>query len=382
MNKKIGITLTSLLMLLASCGGTSSAGSSNQNTSSSSSEQESSSVVEVNFENPVFEPVFADPSVIRAEDGTFYAFGTQDTSQWGDSFGVKYGPIISSKDLVNWKFEKAVFNAVTFPTWNTTSGAGIWAPDITYINGQYVLYYSLSAWGDPNPGIGVATAPSPLGPWEDHGKLLDSESSGVPNSIDPTVFVADDGRVYMVWGSFIGLYGIELSADGLSIKNPDTLKEDKVFIAGLQNNVWTGSTYEGAYIRKIGDYYYMFVSSGTCCDGFNSSYHVRVARSESPLGPYVDAKGDSMAPSENRGEIVVNRSDRFVGVGHNSIIQDDAGDYWMLYHGFDKEEDPMYGTTNRRSLLIDKLVWTEDGWPYVEGYEASTTSVKPVINQK
>ena len=48
----------------------------------------------------------------------------------------------------------------------------------------------------------------------------------------------------------------------------------------------------------------------------------------------------------------------------------------------EKMEEPLLGTTNRRSLLIDKLLWTEDGWPYVEGYSASTTAEVPYVKEK
>ena len=84
----------------------------------------------------------------------------------------------------------------------------------------------------------------------------------------------------------------------------------------------------------------------------------------------------------NRGTLVLDKSSRFVGVGHNSLTQDDAGNWWIVYHGYDTKKEPNLGTTSRRSLLIDKLLWTEDGWPYVENYIASTTSDVPVVIKK
>lgn len=374
--KKILLTLSALTAIsIISC---------KQQITSSSSDSENSTpseeeVIQTEYENPVWTPILADPSIIRDEDGVFYAFGTQDTAEWGSQgYGTKYGPILQSYDLVNWDCIGSVFKMATFPSWSETIGAGFWAPDITYIKNQYVLYYSLSSWGDPNPGIGIATAAHPAGPWTDQGKLFTSNEIGVPNSIDATVFEDEDGKVYMIWGSFCGIYGIELAEDGLSVKEGAS----KQLIAGYETSVWSGDQYEGAYVRKINDYYYLFLSLGTCCDGFNSSYHVRVARSTSPLGPYMTQDNLEMKGYGNRGTLVLNKNERFVGVGHNSLITDDKGDWWIVYHGYDTRKEPNIGTSTRRSLLIDKLLWTEDGWPYVENYSPSYQSAVPYIEKK
>lgn len=339
----------------------------------------SSELVDPNYINPVFEPVLADPSIIRGDDGIFYAYGTQDNALWGDYYGVKYGPILSSPNLVDWKYEDAVFKVSTLPSWGTL-GAGIWAPDVVRLGNKYLYYYSLSVWGDPNPGIGVASGDSPTGPWMDHGKLFTSDEIGVGNSIDPAI-VVENGRIFIAWGSFIGIYAVELSSDGLSLLNPTSAKTDKVLLAGIDNGRWDVNNHEGVYFEKINNYYYMFLSTGTCCQGLNSSYNVLVARSENLLGPYVDHNGLAMAGFQHRGFPVVRGNADFVGVGHNSIISDDAGDYWIVYHGFDTTKEAQYGTTNRRSLLIDKLEWTKEGWPYVENLGASKGAVKPYINK-
>lgn len=334
------------------------------------------------YSNPVFEPVFADPSAIRDEDGYYYVFGTQDYGEWGEEYGTAYVPILKSKDLIEYEYAGSAFTLKTRPTWGTAN-AGIWAPDIVKIGDQYLLYYSLSTWGDPNPGIGVATADHPLGPWTDHGKLFDSESIGVNNSIDPTVFTAEDGKVYMVWGSFRGIYGVELTADGLALADGENAINTKVHLAGYDTSTeWNGTTYEGAYIRYINGYYYMFLSQGTCCDGFNSSYNVKVCRSETPLGEYVDSDGNSMLAG-NRGHQVVKGSSAFAGTGHNALVQDDNQDWWIIYHAYDRSEPETIGNTSRRSLMIDKLEWTEEGWPETKyTYPAAGETEDPMINNQ
>ncbi|MCF7932774.1 MAG: family 43 glycosylhydrolase [Acholeplasmataceae bacterium] len=334
---------------------------------------------ESTYLNPVWAPVLADPSVIRHE-GTYYAFGTQDYGQWGeDDFGVRYTPILSSADLVTWTYATSAFTMQTRPIWGTPN-AGLWAPDIVKIGDTFNLYYSLSTWGDPNPGIGVATASHPLGPWTDQGPVLRSLDIGVNNSIDPTVFEAN-GSIYMIWGSFRGIYGIELTADGLSAKDGDNARNTKVLLAGLDTSFgWNAATYEAPYILYKDGYYYMFVSSGTCCDGHNSTYNVRVGRSESPMGPYVGSDGRSMLGTY-RGHQVLMGSSRFKGPGHNSIAIDDAGHHYIVYHAFDTNEDPAFGNSPRRSMLIDLLHWDALGWPTTNATMPSNLAKdKPVIN--
>jgi arabinan endo-1,5-alpha-L-arabinosidase len=372
MMKKLFAAFSALLFLLpvAGCSGNSPSGKDDT------------------YTNPVYAPVFADPAVIEHE-GKYYAYGTEDYGEWKPSddpleneSNLKCVPILQSSDMVTWYYAGAAFRGSKKPSWGSP-GANVWAPDVVKIGDQFVMYYSLSIWGDPDPGIGIATAENPVGPWTDHGKLFTSLEIGVDNSIDPAVFRGDDGKLYMIWGSFRGLFGVELTDDGMGLKNGlDYAKENKVLVAGVVGP-WNGATYEGAYVVRKDGYYYLFVSSGTCCDGFNSSYHVRVGRSQNPLGPYTDDNGNSMC-GERRGHLVVQGNSEFVGVGHNSVVRDEAGDYYIYYHGFDATlSSPMYGNSNRRSLLVDKLEWTESGWPQVKDQVAGRSGMKaPVVKSE
>ena len=111
-------------------------------------------------------------------------------------------------------------------------------------------------------------------------------------------------------------------------------------------------------------------------------YEVRVCRSESICNHITIKRVTPMTSRQNIGTPVVRGNDHFAGVGHNSIIKDDAGDYWIVYHGFDKQEDPYYGTTNRRALLIDKLEWDSEGWPSVATLGASRGATRPYIEPR
>ncbi|MCF7926990.1 MAG: family 43 glycosylhydrolase [Candidatus Izimaplasma sp.] len=337
MRKLTVIFLTALsLVLLVSC-------------SNTETEEEP-----MTYTNPVLEPVFADPTVIKADDGYFYAYATEDFFNYDT--GTRTVAIFRSKDLVNWEDMGNAFE--TKPEWK--SFGFIWAPDIQFFNGQYYLYYSMSVWGDANPGIGVATASTPVGPFEDQGKLFDSEEIGVPNSIDPFVYTTESNTKWMFWGSFHGIYAIQLSEDGLSTVG------EKVHIAG--------NAFEASYVIQKDNYYYLFLSSGSCCDGANSSYQVKVGRSTSLLGPYQDRLGRNLKYSS--GSLVLGDGDTYVGNGHNTMAIDDNGDFWLLYHGINKEEPYLPNGATRRPLLIDKIVWDNDGWPQIKNFRPSESETE------
>ena len=304
------------------------------------------------YRNPVVDFSLPDPSIIKADDGFFYLYATED---------IRHLPIMRSSNLVDWTFVGTAFNKETRPRFEPKGG--LWAPDIRKVNGQYVIYYSMSRWGGEwTCGIGVATSDKPEGPFTDRGMMFRSNGIGVKNSIDPCFVEEPDGRKYLFWGSFRGIYGIELSDDGLSVK-PGA---EKVQIAGTLT--------EGTYIIKRDGYYYLFGSAGSCCDGANSTYHVVVARSENLMGPYVNKVGDRAL--DNQFSNLMYRSPDVVGPGHNSeLVLDDAGQHWMLYHGYDAKD-----IDSGRKVFLDKVTWDEDGWPVVENLRPSVTAERPIIN--
>lgn len=331
-----------------------------------------------NYQNPIYPLVDgekkltyqADPYIVRDDDGTFYMYCTQ-TDVYTPSLGFKRGPIWKSTDMHSWEYVGDVFENYT-PNWGT-AGAGVWAPTVVKIQDKWCFYYSLSVGGDTNPGIGLATAPTPYGPWTHHGKLFNSEEIGVTNSIDPHVFL-DDGKVYMVFGSFGGLITlIELTEDGMDLQGGlEYQKENKVALGGYE--IFELNNYEGSIILKKDGWYYLFLSTGNYAGGATSTYHVVVARSQSVTGPYLDSQGrDLFGP--NRGDaVVVPSTSGAMGTGHCSVIMDDAGEYWMLYHGYNTTgENP-----DARVLYLDKLVWDEEtGMPRVEGLKASNEKELP-----
>lgn len=304
------------------------------------------------YTNPVINSSAPDPTVLRDTDGTYYLYATED---------IRNVPIYRSSDLVNWELTGTAFTHESRP--QMVPDGGIWAPDIQHFDGKYVLYYSKSRWGGEwECGIGVATADQPTGPFTDHGKLFISNEIGVQNSIDP-VFFEEDGKRYLFWGSFRGIYGIELSDDGLSVRE------------GAKPVQIAGTLTEGTNIYKRDGHYYLIGSAGSCCEGEKSTYRVMVARADSLFGPYMNREGESAM--DNKFTLLLERSPEVIGPGHNAnLVTDDAGDTWMLYHGFDAKA-PKEG----RKVYLDKVVW-EDGWPRTQNSHPSVQSTSPYIKNK
>ena len=184
------------------------------------------------YRNPIINTSLPDPTVIRANDGYYYLYATEN---------IRNLPIYRSKNLVDWEFVNTAFTRESRPQWNPKGN--LWAPDINYINGKYVLYYAKSEWGGEwTCGIGVATADKPEGPFTDHGALFTSRDIDVQNSIDG-FFIEDHGKKYIFWGSFHGIFGIELTDDGLAVK------------PGAEKKQVAGTFMEGTYIHRHGGYY-------------------------------------------------------------------------------------------------------------------------------
>ena len=289
-----------------------------------------------------------------------------DISQTNDVYATQkneiYIPIYKSTNMIEWEYVGAAFKLK--PEWQPNTR--LWAPDINYINGKYVLYYSLGNWDKPKEScIGVAVSDYPNGPFVDKGKLLDY-NTGNMQCIDP-YYYEEDGKKYLFWGSFKnGSKFVELNNDGLSIKN-ETIS-DKI----------AGPLIEGISIHKHNGYYYLFGSTGNCCDGGKSTYRVLVGRSKNIAGPYVGKDGNIMNNNSQYNEVILESNSLFAGPGHNSeIITDDKGDDWILYHAWQRSK-----ISKDRQLMCDQILWSSDDWPYFVDSAPSKKSRIPFFNDK
>jgi len=296
-----------------------------------------------------------DPSTLIKQSNRYYYFMTSQNLvyHW-------------STDLRNWNNYGEVFPSGP-PAWTTntvTSFTGhFWAPDVAYFNGKYHVYYSISEWGTIESAIGLVTTPSLITPvWTDQGKVVQSalgagNDTRSYNCIDPSILVETNGTVWMTFGSYSsGILVTELDPSTGLRMNTNTLVATQV--ANNSGNRGWGSSIEGAFTYKHNGYYYLFVNYGGCCSGEDSTYNIRVGRSTSVTGPYLDKNGVNMRDAG--GTMLLESSGHFVGPGHAGILKDGDTE-WFSYHYYEGIDDGTHLGWSKYSLL--RVSWDDNDWP-------------------
>ena len=281
-----------------------------------------------------------DPCVAE-DNGAFYVFST--------GRGI---PIRESDDLFGWSHVGRVFKEL--PPWTKERVPGVkslWAPDISYFNGKWHLYYSVSTYGSNRSCIGLATSPtldvaSSKHGWVDQGVVIASTPGRDNfNAIDPNVVLDKKRRPWLAFGSFWS--GIMLCRlDRLTGK---VAPGSKPFLIAGRN----GGAIEAPFIYRKGRLFYLFVSFDHCCRGVRSTYKIMVGRSKTVAGPYLDRNNRPMI--KGGGTLVLAGAGRFIGPGHNAVLRSGRSD-WLVYHFYDRDENGV------PTLQIRKLRWL-DGWP-------------------
>jgi arabinan endo-1,5-alpha-L-arabinosidase len=286
-----------------------------------------------------------DPSTIVREGDTFWCFFT--------GRGV---PSLHSKDLVTWERGPKVLDEA--PAWIASvvpKNDGVyWAPDLMKAGDRWLLYYSVSSFGAMHSAIGLASSPTldpedPACRWTDHGPVVTSRDGGDFNAIDPAVFRDDDGTLWLSFGSqWSGLKLVELDP-----KTGKRLKPDEPMTP-----LAAGPSIEAPWIYQRKGFYYLFLNRGNCCAGVNSTYHIKVGRSEDIKGPYAAKDGALMI--DGGGTMVLDmKIGPLTGPGHAGIIGKD-GKSWFSCHF--EADDRMAG---KATLGVMPVRWSEDGWPEV-----------------
>lgn len=306
-----------------------------------------------------------DPSIVKSGE-YFYCFSTD------VGYGITIKPgiqIRKSKDLIQWQFVGWAFNGLPSLGANYIKQAGgtpfesLWAPYIMKVNNQYRLYYSLSSAVLRLSAIGLATATSPEGPWTEQGLVVTSRNDFPvvqTNAIDPTVVVTPQGEHWMYYGSaFDGIYVLKLNAvTGLAASSGD--KGKRIAQRGFTNNVVNGNI-EGPEIiyNSAQNKYYLFISY----DWLETKYNVRVGRSSSPQGPFLDYNGKDMNTEEDNIPMIIapyqfQGHGGWQGVAHCAVFEE-GGQYYMAHQGRPSVDKYFM------DLHVRKMFWTTDGWPVV-----------------
>ena len=321
------------------------------------------------YRNPILDCDFPDPSVLRADEGHYYAYATQSLRD-GRWINIQ---VARSADLVRWDHLGDALPEK--PSWARET-QDFWAPYVLYDGERYLMYYSAThdACHEPERGhcLAVATSGSPAGPFVDMGMPL---LLGVGfEYIDPMVLMdPESGKCFLYWGSgFLPIKVQELGPDHMSFA-PGSQPIDLV-----RPNPVKGAfprLVEAAWVIRHDDFYYLFYSGDNCC-GPDAEYGVMVARSTSATGPFETLEEARGVPHS----LMLYKSERWLAPGHNCIVEDKAGQTWIVYHAIDvnkprqTQEDEI---NSRRILLIDRIQW-RDGWPFV-GTPSDQPQAAPVV---
>jgi arabinan endo-1,5-alpha-L-arabinosidase len=299
-----------------------------------------------------------DPVLIREKD-TYYVFCS--------GKGV---PVRRSSDLVHWEQAGRVFTD-DVPAWAKPEVPGardVWAPDISYWNGTFHLYYSISTMGSQRSCIGVATnktldQTSKDFRWVDHGKVTESFPGKMDyNCIDSNLVLDDKGQPWLAFGSYwMGLRLIRLDPKTGKASSQDT----RVYPLAARP---PDGAIEAVFIVLKNGWYYLFCSYDMCCEGVGSTYKVMVGRSRQITGPYVDYVGKPMLQGNATTVLAGNGYCR--GPGHNGILLDRGGD-WMVNHMYDARARGI------PTMQIRPILWAADGWPVVGEPVGESATTQP-----
>ncbi len=317
-----------------------------------------------------------DPTVVRADDGSWYMFSTDAGAGAAESAAPTGVHMRHSMDLVNWEFAGTALPGVPGQAAALTGALGLWAPEVVrwpaHPEGEplWHMYYSASTFGSNTSAIGLATAPDPAGPWSHQGLVVSTESGvDAQNAIDAAVTFDAEGQPWLTYGSFFaGIHTLRLSlSDGM----PEVAGAKGSLIA-VRDAAVEGSV-EGAYVvyRKETRQYVLFASYGSL---FNS-YNVRVAVADSMEGPYRDALGASLtdlelapwqAGTKILGSWQFDGGPTWIAPGHNSVlVEQGAGgeEFFMVHHV--RFADHGAAQAIEHTAHLRRMFFTSGGWPVV-----------------
>lgn len=296
-----------------------------------------------------------DPVVIE-QDEQYYLFSTGHGISW-----------FSSHDMKNWKKEEPVFKQA--PSWTNTVVPEfknhIWAPDISFHNGVYYLYYSVSGFGKNTSAIGLVTnktldSASENFEWEDQGIVIQSiPNRDLWNAIDPNLIFDDQNIPWLAFGSFWeGLKLVQLNSDLKTLAQPERwhtiARRERDF--ELADTDPGNAALEAPFIFMKNGYYYLFLSWDLCCRGAESTYKIMVGRSKKVTGPYVDKQGKSLF--NGGGSLILEGDENWHGLGHNSVYTFGNRDL-MFFHAYDANDN------GKPKLRVVELDWDSEKWPVI-----------------
>lgn len=367
-----------------------------------------------------------DPSIIEA-GGTYYIVGSHmsgasstDLRNWtsiGDGY-TPNNPIYDNLFATEHVFDYSGSKNSVIPT--DDGGKHVWAPDVIYneAQGLYYMYFCTSStWNASNLCYG--TSENPEGPYTWKGALIYSgfteDSIGAtdvldyvseeyakehyitrgneynyeeyPNAIDPTVFYDADGRMWMVYGSWSGgIFLLEIDEETGLVIHPEADEANNVDAYFGKKLLGGGhKSIEAPYILydDTNGYYYLFVSYGSLVR--EGGYQIRVFRSETVDGEYVDMNGQYPTEGLNHAYYGLKLSGNYylpsltkayMATGHNSAFIDKDGKKYVVFHTrFDNGQE-------YHEPRVHQYFLNEEGWPCMLPYATDGETVSETGYEK
>lgn len=304
--------------------------------------------------NPVLPGFHPDPSILRVEDDYYLATST---FEWYPGVRLHH-----SRDLVHWRpLGGIITERRLLDLRGCGDSNGVWAPDLTYHDGEFFLVYSdvasfASGYWDPQNFL--VTAPDIAGPWSEPVRLHG-------RGFDASLFHDDDGSTWL----------LNMSADwrpgrdrfgGIEIQRYDRAERRLV---GQPRIIFTGTPAgltEGPHLYRHDGWYWLVTAEG----GTSWEHQVTVARSRELFGPYeVDPDGPLLTS--------VGRPDlRLQKAGHGSLVRTQRGE-WYLAHLVGRPYTPLGNCVLGRETAIQRVEWAPGGWPRVAGGVPADEVVAP-----
>jgi len=289
------------------------------------------------FLNPIIAGDHPDPTVLKDGSDYYMTFS---------SFVSYPGVIIwHSRDLVNW--------APIGPALKKPIGS-VWAMDLVKHNGRYFIYIPVVPFGEgAQQGVYVIWADDIRGPWSDPIDLK------LPGAIDPGHAVGEDGKRYLFVN---GIRKVRLTDDGLATDG----KLGPAYEPWQYPKDWVVEMFapEGPKILRRGGYFYLVTAVGGT-SGPPTSHMVIAARSKTIHGPWEHCPHNPLVRT-------VSAEEPWWSRGHASLVEGPAGDWWMIYHGYENG----FRTLGRQALM-EPIEWTADGWFRAKGGDLSRPLRKP-----
>jgi len=293
-----------------------------------------------------------DPAIYKdPKTGNYYAYCTHYT-------------FYRSQDLISWERIGRIMEEPPREAVLWTKSKDMWAPDIIKVGNEYRMYCSNSSWGVQQSVIYLAVAEHAEGPFVSRGIVLKTDANAPVNGIDANLVTEEEtGEQYMVYGSFWGGCRI-LKLD----KETGLAAEEGYGKCIARRPRFLDNAIEGPYIRynKETGYYYLFVSYGS----LNSDYNIRVGRSRSLLGPYLDQNGRDMTDMEDTDNSVgfmmacgyhFEGDTAYMGPGHNSVLCDNDGRWYLVCH----IREACFRHPELSTMHIYQMFFNEEGWPVI-----------------